>query len=162
MEGGVGARWKVGPVLEHRTLRQCSMTPQTVKLCSEVGGGAVGVFFGSGETFRIAEDAVSVHIEAIVVPIEGQITAVQGIKGRAGVPQRNLVKPTHAMAHVGLVSVGHAVAVGVGDARVEVHPVVVFIELSRKATRKTWGCAVGRVGPTEFFGGVQAVPVAVG
>ena len=138
------------------------MTPQTVKLRCEIGGGAVCVFLRGGETFCVAEDAVAIHIEPIVVPIEGQIAAVERIEGRAGVPQRNRVKPAHAVTHVGLVSVGHTVAVGIGDTRVEVHPIVVFIELSCQTTREPRGCAVGGVGPAEFFGSVQAVPVAVG
>ena len=138
------------------------MTPQTVKFCCEVGGGAVGVFLRSSVTFCVAEDTVAIHIKTVIVSIEGQIAAVQRVEGRAGVPQRNRVKTTHAMTHVGLVSVGHAVTVGVGDTRVKVHPVVVFVKLTCETAGKTWGCAVGRVGPAEFFGGVQPVPVAVG
>ncbi len=138
------------------------MAPQPVQFCCEVGRRSVGVFLRGCEPLRVAENAIAVHIKAVIVPIKGQITAVQGVKGRAGVPQRNLVKATHAMTHVGLVPVGHAVAVGVGDARVEVHPVVVFVKLTCETTRKPWCCAVGRVGPTEFFSGIQPVPVAVG
>ncbi len=138
------------------------MTPQTVKFCCEVGGRAVGVFLWSSKPFCVAEDTVTIHIKTVIVPIKCQIAAVQRVKGRAGVPQRNRVKPTHAMTHVGLVSVGHAVTIGVGDARVKVHPVVVFVKLTCETTRKPWCCAVGRVGPTEFFSGIQPVPVAVG
>ncbi len=138
------------------------MAPQPVQFCREVGRRSVGVFLRGCEPLRVAENAIAVHIKTVIVAVEGQITAVQGVKGRAGVPQRNLVKATHAMTHVGLVPVGHAVAVGVGDARVEVHPVVVFIELSCEATRKPRGRAVGRIRPAELFGGVQTVAISVG
>ena len=65
------------------------------------------------------------------------------------------------MAHVGLVPVGHAVAVGIGDTRVEVNSVAVLVQLAGKTAGEPRCSAIGRVGPAEFFRGVQAVSVSV-
>ena len=122
----------------------------------------MGVLLGGGETLCVAENTVPVDVEPIVVAVKGQIAPVERIESRTDVAKGEGVKSSHPVAHVGLVPVRHPVAVGVGHPRVEVDAVVVFIQLARQPTRKPRCRAVGRVGPAEFFRGVQSVVIPVG
>ena len=162
VERSVRSRREVGPTLEHCTFRKGCMAPQPVQFCCEVGRRTVGVLLGGGEALSVAENTVSVDVKPVVVAVEGQIAPVQRIESRTDVAKRKGVKSSHPVTHVGLVSVRHPVAVRIRHPRVEVDAIVVFVKLARQSTRETRCRTVGRVGPTEFFRGVQSVVVPVG
>ena len=65
------------------------------------------------------------------------------------------------MTHVGLVSIGHAVTVGIGHTRVEVNTVAVLVQFSGQASWEAGCRTVRRVRPTELLGSVQPVQVSV-
>ena len=120
------------------------------------------ILLGSRVAFRFAHHAVAIDIKAVVVGVEGLVACVEGIKRRTIVTYGDGVKTTGSVTHVGLVTVGHAVAIGIRQPRVEVDTVVVLIQIARQSAREAGFGAICRIGPTEFLGGVQAIVVSVG
>ncbi len=137
------------------------MAPQPIQFSGEICRHPIRILFRGSVSFRFTHDAVAIDIEAIVIPVQNSITVVQWVKGSTIVTLGDGIESTHTLAHVRFKTVGHAVAIRIGHTWVKVDAIVVFIELAREPTWEAWCCAVRRVGPTEFFSGVQAVPVDV-
>ena len=161
VERGIRSRWEVGPILQYGSFGQRSVAPKAVKFGGKVRGRPVSVFFRSRVPFGVAENSVSVDVKAIVIAVERQIATVERVERRARIPQSNRVKSTHSMTHVGLVSIGHAVTVGIGHTRVEVNTVAVLVQFSGQASWEAGCRTVRRVRPTELLGSVQPVQVSV-
>ena len=137
------------------------MAPQAIQFCGEVERRSVRILLRRSVPLRIAHDAVAVNVKPVVVAVKGQVASVQGIKRRARVSEGQRVKTPHAVPHVRLVSIGHAVAVRIGHTGVEVDAVAVFIQLSGETSREAWCRAVCGIGPAELLSGVEPVPVSV-
>ena len=122
------------PCGDERPKRPCvsvgqrCVTPQPVQFCCEIGGHAMTVFLGRSVPFGITQKSVTIHVKSVVVPIKGQIASVQRIVRRTNEPLRGGIKPPDSLTHVRFKPVRHAITVGIRHARVEVLPVVVFIQ----------------------------------
>ena len=156
VDGTVGASfsklWKVafapdgkyGHVFRTETLERWHGVAHKPSSSAVKLSGVPYILLRRSVALRIAHDAVAIDVKPVVVAVKGEVAPVQGDQTTGGNTGERRVKTPHAVAHVRLVSIGHTVAVGVGNTGVEVDAVAVFIQLS--------GETLGKPGAVQFAG----------
>ena len=125
------------------------------------GRHTVPVFLGRRVHLVVVDDAISIHVEPVLIGVLGTLAGVQRVKAWAPEDHVHRVVTAGLQAHPCLKTVGQPIAVRVGHAGVEVTPFPVFIEQPRQSTREARVRAVRRIRPAVLFRGVKAVPVKI-